>query len=353
VSATDAPIPWRAIVRFALVGAVLVAAAVLIENERSGNGNPVSLINPGADGPSAAAVEADFPDLELPPGLGHDGQQFYAIARDPFPPKASAPYLDRPRYRLQRPLYPWLAWLLHPTGGGTGLIFALFAVGFAATVLGGVAMGGLVASTGGPAWSALLFAAMPGVYASLRISTADVLALALGLAAVLALRRHRTALACGLAIAAVLAREPTFLLLAGVAVARRDRPSLLMTGSAAVLAAAWAAYLRLTVDVTGEQVMEFVVPFEGWLDGLDRWGDGTDLWACAAFVAAVGAGVLALWFRRSGPWTWAIAIQLAFLSVLDLNVIGLDFNGTRTTMPLLAISLIALLERPAVSPGAR
>jgi hypothetical protein len=346
-------IPWRVVIRFALLGAVLLAGVVLLVNEDTGNGNPVSLINPGADGPSAAVIRRDFPDLELPPGLGHDGQQFYAVARDPFPVDRSVPYLDRPQYRLQRPIYPWLAWLLHPRGGGTGLIFALFAVGFAATVAGGIAFGGLVTSAGGPAWSTLLFAALPGAFASLRISTADILALALGLAAVLALRRGRTPLACVLGVVAVLTREPTFLLLAGVALARRDRPSVLMTVSAAAAAAAWALYLRLTIDVSSDQVMEFVVPFEGWIDAVDRWLDGDDLWAAGAFIVTVVAAGLALWRRPSGPWVWAIVINLAFLAILDLNVVGLDFNGMRTTMQLLAVSLIALLEPRPVTPAAR
>src|ERR671919_468424 len=49
-----------------------------------------------------------------------------AIARDPMHLHDVADHLDRPRYRLQRPLYPLLAWLLHPGGGGMGLVLAMF-----------------------------------------------------------------------------------------------------------------------------------------------------------------------------------------------------------------------------------
>ncbi len=98
--------------------------------------------------------------------------------------------------------------------------------------------------------------------------------------------------------------------------------------------------------------MEFVVPFEGWIDA-SIVGSAGPISGRRRLRGRGRRRRLALWWRRSGPWTWAIVISLAFLAVLDLNVIGLDFNGTRTTMQLLAISLIALLERPAVSPGVR
>ena len=53
-----------------------------------------------------------------------------AIARNPMHLDETAANLDHPRYRYQRPLLPFTAWALHPTGGGTPLVLALLLVSF-------------------------------------------------------------------------------------------------------------------------------------------------------------------------------------------------------------------------------
>src|SRR4029078_6948586 len=122
----------------------------------SNRAGAVSLVAPGRQGPSAAAIREDFPDARLEPGVGLDGQQYYAVARGPFHLRSDATELDRPRYRLQRPLFPFLAWILDPVGRGTGLVVALAAVGVVALVLGGVATGVLSVTLGGsPALAAV------------------------------------------------------------------------------------------------------------------------------------------------------------------------------------------------------
>ena len=113
--------------------------------------------------------------------------------------RRSSPDLDRPRYRLQRPLLPWLAWAVHPSGGGVGLVYAFLLVGFAALVVGGVSLGAISVTLGGRAWPALAFPLLPGGYVCLRISVADTLSVALALLAIaLALRsRWRSAILAG------------------------------------------------------------------------------------------------------------------------------------------------------------
>jgi len=93
--------------------------------------HPANIVYPGERGPSAAVFKRDFPGATLPLTVGHDGQQVYAISRQPMHLRAVVPALDRPRYRLQRIIPPVLAWALHPQGGGRGLVLAIFAVGFA------------------------------------------------------------------------------------------------------------------------------------------------------------------------------------------------------------------------------
>lgn len=339
------------VVRYAIVGALVTLSAVWIDVQWRGNGNPVTLLQPGLEGPAAAAIAADFPQAPIPGGTGHDGQLFYAIARDPLPISASVDHLDRPRYRLQRPLLSWIAAVVHPSGGGTGLILALLLVSTAGAVVGGIGFGDLVVRAGGGAWTSALYPLLPGVFAALRISTADALAVGLALAALAAASRRRTGLASLLAVGAVLAKEPMILLLASVALARRDRSSLLSTASAAAAAGAWALYLRATIPVGSEQVIEFTAPMAGWADAISHWSDGQNLFGAAASSAAVAAAAVALVRRWGSPWTIPILAHLAFVAVLGRAVIAFDYNGSRTTMPLLVVSLLALVSpRPKITP---
>lgn len=333
----------REIVKLAFLGTMVVFAAVLVDVQLRGSGNVVSLLQPGEQGPSAAVFHQDFPELELPNGIGHDGQQFYAIARQPMHLSAVAPQLDRPRYRLQRPLLPWLAWLLHPQGGGTGLVDALFAVELIAFFGGGVAMGFLSRSLGGPAWLAAIFPVLPGCFASGRIIGADALATALVLGALALALRNRWVAAIVVGTAAVLAKEPVALVLIGFALWRRDRRSVALTAIPLAVAGAWAGFLYATVDATGAQVQEFTPPFGGLWDSLDVWVHGHEVFAAAVVLAALVLGVVGL--ARQGlraPLGWALALELTFTVFLSRDVLGLNFNGTRTTLPLQALVLLVL-----------
>src|SRR5690606_32547344 len=122
--------------------------ALVLVNVRVNGGNTLGLVQPGADGPAVEVFAEDFPAVELPEGLGHDGQQFYAIARNPLDVEAVSEHLDRSRHRYQRPLFPLLAWALHPSGGGYGLIAAFAVVGIASVFLVGVAAGALSTTLG-------------------------------------------------------------------------------------------------------------------------------------------------------------------------------------------------------------
>jgi|SRR5581483_3071861 len=329
--------------KLALLSTLLAATAVLVDVRIRGNGNPVSLLQPGEQGPSVAVFHEDFPDLELPDGIGHDGQQFYAIARQPMHLDAVAPQLDRPQYRLQRPLLPWLAWIVHPQGGGTGLVWALFLVEILAMVLGGVALGALAVSLGGPMWLAAVFPFLPGSIASARIIGADALATALALAALACALRHRWVAACAIGVAAVLAKEPVLILLAGYAVWRRDREAITVAVVPVVIAGGWALWVRSQVAARGPQVREFTYPFGGVWDSLRLWTHGHELFALGTVVVALTLAVVGLARHRARwPLAWALGFEVAFTLVLGVNVIGLNFNGTRTTLPLQAVAVLAV-----------
>lgn len=334
-----------------MVGTLLALGLLLLDVRASGDG-VLRPIRAGATGPAAEVVAGDFPDRALPEGIGLDGQQFYAMARSPMHPDEVAGSLDSPRYRYQRPLYPVLAWLLHPTGGGPGLVWALVAVSLLGLLLGGLALGALSDVLRGPPWLALLYPLLPGAMWSLTTSVADGLAVALSLVVVVAVLRERSGLAVLAAVAAVLTRETTILVPVAIFLARRRREDLPLLVVPAAALAAWLLIVRLGVPEGGVRPEGLVLPLTGLLDAVrDRWLHGKELVGMAATVSALAAGAYVL-LRRRGPveLRWVVALQLAFLAVCSGDVLGNDFGSTRSTLMLLTVALVALLAgtRPAV-----
>ncbi|MDQ3978097.1 MAG: hypothetical protein M3314_00895, partial [Actinomycetota bacterium] len=75
----------QAILAWAALGAALAFVLLLLDVRASGEGI-TRLIRPGTEGPAIALVREDFPSVVVPDGVGLDGQQFYAIARNPWHP---------------------------------------------------------------------------------------------------------------------------------------------------------------------------------------------------------------------------------------------------------------------------
>jgi hypothetical protein len=346
---------WIRIVLLAVVGTTLTV--LLVANDAADADHVSRMLLPGRVGPSVDAVLADIPDADLAPGRGHDGQQFYAIARAPMHLDEAAQHLDRPRYRLQRPLFPVLAWALHPRGGGTGLVIAMIAVGVAGVILSGVAAGALSTALGGGIWPALVVPVLPGAYASLRITVADTLALGFVLGALWAVETRRPGLGTAAAIAAVLTKESMLVLLVAHALARRTRESVRAAAAAFVTTATWWVALRLLVEGDGPQVKEFTWPFGGMIVYVDEWLAGKNNIGAAMAIGSFTLAFLALWRRGPRhPLFGPLAAMTAFASVLAASVLALDFNGPRTLGPLLALAILTLgtptpESEPVASPA--
>lgn len=300
-------------------------------------------------------IARDFPDAVLPDEIGLDGQQFYAIARDPFHPRAVAPSLDRAQYRYQRPLYPALAWLLHPSGGGAGLVWALVIVGLSSLFIGAVALGALSDSLRGPPWLALLFPILPGAMWALTSSVADGLAVALSLVTVVATIRGRSGLAWCAAVAAVLTRETTILVPLALVLARRQREDVPLLVLPALALAAWMVAVRLGVPGGGVPPEQLTMPFTGLLDAVrTRWFHGKELLGMASTVSALVIGLVVLVRERApSELRWVIGLQMAFLTLCSGDVLGNDFGGTRSTLMLLAVGIAALVSGTRGEPSYR
>lgn len=345
------PLPWATLIGLALLGTVLGTAITLMDLDRTRDTNG-GLAHTGPAGPAAELMARDFPDEPQFTYGEHDGPMFYAVARDPWDLDVASASLDRPRYRLQHPLFPWLVWIVHPTGsGGDALLWTMFGVGVAALAAGGVAVGALSHTLRGPVWLALVFPILPGSTVSLRITVADALAVALLVAALaLSLRGHPVGAAVA-AVAAVLTKEPMVLALAGVAVWRRDRQGLALVAAPVAVAGLWALFLRWRVDSPGGEVIEFGVPLRGLVGAVGVWAEGKDPYAMVSVAAAVVLAVVVLVRRRlDHPLSLAVACNLGFVLLLNKTVVGLERNGTRMTLPLLVLALVAVVApRPRAS----
>jgi hypothetical protein len=151
----------------------------------------------------------------------------------------------------------------------------------------------------------------------------------------------------------VLATESVLLVRVGLWLARRDRRSLPVVVVPAAVAVALAVAVRLAVDVSGPSVIEFVVPFRGlWDSARTYWHDGENLPAAVSVVAGLLLGVAALATKagRAHPLAPALALQVAFTTVLGADVIGLLANGTRTTG---ALQVLAILVAASASVRGR
>ena len=353
--ARRAPLPWRALILLALLGTALGVGFCLLDlhQTRSTQGG---LVHTGPKGPAAALLRRELPQEPQFAKGEHDGPMYYAIARDPFHLDRVSAYLDRPRYRLQHPLLSWLGWAAHPRGGGEAMVWTLFGVGVAAVFLGSMAAGALSDTLGGPLWPALVFGVLPGAIMSLRITTGDALGAALLLLAIVASFRGHLLLTALAAAGAVLAKEPVLFGLIGVAVWRRDRDGLALVIPPVVVAGAWYVWLRIQLGSGGEGIMEFGVPFVGLASASNWWIHGQSPYAAVSVIAAIVVSLVALY--RHGwrhPLGWAVTLLLAFMFTLTRDVIGLERNGTRMSLPVLAVAVIMLvtprasrlIQRPA------
>ncbi len=163
---------------------------------------------------------------QLPPGMpvaktyGYDGQFFYRLALNPlnFHHTAYGITMDRP-YRYMRIGYPALTWLI--SFGQHSLVpVMLVAVNIAAIGAMGY-LGAVFAVHGGRhALAGLLMPGYFGILTSLSRDTAEPLAAACLLAALLAVRARRPVLAAALLAFGVLTRETVMVAVAALAIMR-------------------------------------------------------------------------------------------------------------------------------------
>lgn len=304
-------------------------------------GSPTALLHAAQGGPSIEVVHHDLPNAVLFAKPGHDGQQFYAIARDPFSPHRVASQLDLPVRRYRRILYPLLAGLISP-GKGLPLVYSLTLVS-----LIGLAIGCWALSTfpDAPLWLPFSMTLNPAIFVSLFLSLSDVLATGLVLATFAAAFHRKWWFAAALAVLACLTRETSIVAVACIAfwprTSVKDRlrfamPPVLVTGAWALT----AAYLMRGVsDTKGAPV--FVWPFVGWIHGVGP----LDVVVPAALCLLLVFGLCA----RGTPLPIRLFLGANLVQAVCLgHVVTFSWiNSTRAIAPAVPLAFWAIYRRPA------
>jgi hypothetical protein len=333
------------IVVLALVGTAVVAGSMFFMTWRESH-DVAALITPGSETVSAPVLRQDFPGYDMQPGVGHDGQASYVIARDPLHFADAVHWADRPRYRAQRILLPAAAWVIHPQGGGRGLVVAQWAVAVLGIALTGIGAALLARALGASADNverlALFVPLLPASWAVAGLATPDQLALGLALVALAADATGYRRRAIALAILAVLAKETMIVVLFGWAVYKGVRAFWQLFVLPAAVAFTWWATLRVWFPDTGEGTFENSL-FHGFVHSVSDTLRGNVPVGGTVLFVTMAVAIVALWKHGlRSPLGPVIAINLAMLFFLSEIVLVARWNGPRATGPLLALSLVAL-----------
>lgn len=227
--------------------AALILAILLIRD----HGNASRIVHAGPPWTSAQSAPQSL--AIRPADQAYDGQFFYRLGVAPFSTAktVSGVTFDLPALRNVRWLSGGLAWLL--SGGQAGGVpWALLAINVVSAIALGAAAGALARSSGRHAAWGLLLALYPGYAYTLTLDTSELLAGALLLTGLYAGRRQHWALAALLLALAVLARDTTIAIPAGLAAGgaylllrrRRDGLGPLLTGVSSLIVYAGSQVLQ-------------------------------------------------------------------------------------------------------------
>ena len=203
-----------------MIVALLAASVFVLLRLESYGWNPTGFVHAGDRFVSTEDAPEDL--LVRRRAVGFDGTGFYRLALNPATRDVyeHGIVLDLPAFRHQRILYPVVVWVVSGGGRPSAVGWGLIAVNLASFAAIGWLGAALARRLGRSQWWGLALAAYPGFAVSLGLDTAEIMAAALGLAALLALERQRFVWASTLFTAAMLTRETTLLFVIGIALAR-------------------------------------------------------------------------------------------------------------------------------------
>jgi hypothetical protein len=305
-----------------LVAVVFWALAVAVVSFRHYGGDIRGLLCIGEEVHLAASFDA----IPRSGPAGYDGQQYAALATDPFLRKLDTPAaFDAPPYRASRIFVPLLAWVLALGKPATAIVAYQLLCWVLALVAVFLVARWLAVEGHSPLW-ALLLVANAGLAAAIIRSTLDGAAICLILAALFAHSRGRFPVAVAMATAAVLTREVAYLAVLAIALnelrSRRPARAVIAAGIPLLPFLAWQLYLNSVLGASGLMAGgKLGIPLTGLWEKLQilLHGSGPS-WQDVFFVCAIAATTLALVLVASRPSTWT-PLEMAFLAFATLGLL--------------------------------
>ena len=296
---------------------------------------------------------------------GYDGQIYWLQAHDPLLVHRSTLndlHNAEPGYRLQRPAYPALAYLL-AAGQAAALPWTLLGINVVAIIALTAAFSAYCRRRGWSCWWALAAGLAPGLLlASLR-DLSDVMATTTMLAGLLTWQSGRRWTTAALLAVSALTREPMALAVLAIAVdavarswRRRDQHGawrrglaqvwpVLLLPAAAVLG--WQVYIHAKEASVAAATGPPVGLFSGYVNEvrtmIKHQPAAIAVWD-TVYVSLMAVGSLvALWLLRRRVSAAGVAAVL-FAATLTIIVFGDQWGDTRYSAPMFGALLIAGLE---------
>lgn len=349
--------PWRSFLLWFVFGCAASAFLQWTQVQVMG-GVPEGLLFAGTWQEVHPIVVEQLPNTPVFEGDGHDGQIFYAVGLDLRGEWVPDTLLSAP-YRYRRILYPALA------GGfgaweGAGLLWGMITLSTLSVGLAAGAIGAIATVRALPGWLPVITILSPATWLSSRLLTADNLALALGLLAVLAFSFRRDALVVIALAAAALAKEPAIAFAVGLAgfawfTGERSR-GLRIALCSGLPMAIWWGYIYLAIGNPLDSGGNVVAPLVGIARSIPVWGlQETRDWFYLVWVLT--GCVIALWVLVRGHrlWAWLIGPWLAIAAVSSHLVWHLGNNAVRALGPIVVLGFVGALDSRrdrAISPAA-
>jgi hypothetical protein len=263
------------------------------------------------------------PDAVVAGDFSHDGREFWVLAQDPLllKPQRDINLLDRPVYRAARIAYPAAA---APWGllGEKALLVGLLITNLIVIALGAYFACLIALHVRAPPMACVFFVASPVVALAMLLDLSDGMSLAALVVSVYLFMRGRIGWATAAGVVAVLAKQPALLPMIALAVStpllsRRRRLFYVAVPIAALVL--WMLYAILRLGTSGSSVVEFTLPFFGYIHAIPGWLHHR-LWSDGAvglgLVPAAGIVIFAWWRKRTPLLTAALpfAVIVPFLS---------------------------------------
>ncbi len=167
--------PQRSFWKWALLGGL--AAGMLIVAQVNAVGGLEGLLQVGESSSVRTRIETELDRVPLAAHSGHDGQIYYAIGLD-LTGDEVPDELDHGAYRYRRILLPVMASGFGLLDGYPLLVGLVVIVILSAAIASGTTAA-MATRLDRPEWLALVILLNPGVWLSVRLLTADILAMAL------------------------------------------------------------------------------------------------------------------------------------------------------------------------------